>query len=86
MSFYILLSIAIVLAFYIWHREKSRLSFYTLIFLVIVILFGAAQDFVKYKWHLAGVALAASDTINAIFWTAAGITLIVIMIKFFKRK
>ena len=86
MSFYILLAIAVVTAVYVWRREKSRLAFYNLGFYVIVILFATGQDFVKYEWHLSGAALFVSNAINAIFWTAAAIGWISIMVKFLTRK
>jgi hypothetical protein len=86
MSFYIFLFVAIVLSLYIWQRERSKLSFYNLVFCAVVILFAAGQDFVKYTWHLTGTALFVSDTINVVSWAAAVIIWIVITIKFVRRK
>jgi len=80
----ILIALALVLSVYIWRIERSKLSFYNLVFFVVVIAFAAWEYVAQDILHLPKTVL--SRDISSIFWIAAGVVLIVIMVKFFRRK
>lgn len=82
---YVLILIVIALSVYLWRRERSKLSVHNLWFCIVVFLFSVVEDFIHYRWHLTGMIKFINDTINAVFWTAAVIIWILIMVKFLTR-
>lgn len=86
MSADVLILIAFVISIYIWQREKSKLSLYTVIYFVVLILFAAWEYYALNVLRLSGSAASISNDVSTAFWIAAGILLIVILTKFFRRK
>lgn len=86
MSFYFVLSIAIIMTFYIWRKEKSNLSLFALRFYPVAVVYAILEDFTKDRWRLTGAGLFIRNTVDALFWTVAFILSIIVTIRFLTRK
>jgi hypothetical protein len=81
-----LILIAFAISVYIWQREQSKLSFYTFVFFVVLVLFATWEYFAQNVLHLTGSAASISSEVSLVFWIVAGITLIALLTKFFTRR
>ncbi len=81
-----LILIAFIISVYIWQREKSRLSFYNLLFFAVLVLFALWEYLAQNVFHLSGAVAVISNDVSRVFWVLAGVVLIIILVKFFKRK
>jgi hypothetical protein len=86
MSADVLILIAFAISVYIWQREKSKLSFYTLLFFLVLVLFAAWEYCAQNVLHLTGPTASISNDVSVVFWIAAGIVLIALLTKLFRRR
>ena len=86
MSADILILVAFVISVYIWQIEKSKLSFYTVVYFVVLVLFAAWEYVAHNVLHLTGTAASIISDVSLAFWITAGILLIVLLTNFFKRR